>query len=139
MQMIGHTDRRKENDTMNARFMRCMNGETLEIHSGDTVVLAITEKPTDNEMHIFVEGEIKNEIAYEFEDELMASFTVRNVVKLDLSKVSYIASMAMRALLSVQQMIDENEDAALVITKISPEVKKEFEEHGFCDMLNIEE
>ena len=116
-----------------------MNGDTLEILNGDTIIISLSEKLIENAMRIVVSGEIKNEVAHEFEDELMAAFSVCNIVKLDLSKVTYIASIAMRALLSVQQIIDENETASLVITSMSPEVKEMFETSGFLDILNIEE
>lgn len=118
---------------------RRINGDTLEILNGEEIVISISEKMVDGQMHITVSGEIKNEVAHEFEDELMAAFSVCNVVKLDLSKVSYIASIAMRALLSVQQIIDENEAAALVITGVSKQVKETFDASGFLDILNIEE
>lgn len=61
------------------------------------------------------------------------------MVKLDLSKVTYIASIAMRALLSVQQMIDDNDSASLVINGMSSEVREMFDTSGFLDILNIEE
>lgn len=119
--------------------VRRMNGDTLEILNGDNIIISLSEKLIDSAMHIVVSGEIKNEVAHEFEDELMAAFSVCNIVKLDLSKVTYIASIAMRALLSVQQIIDENEAASLVITSMSHEVKAMFETSGFLDILNIEE
>ena len=118
---------------------RRMNGDTLEILNGDNIVISISEKLVDGEMHIEVAGEITNDVAHEFEDEIMAAFSVCSVVKLDLEKVCYIASIAMRALLSVQQIVDENDGAALVITKISHEVREEFESSGFIDILNIED
>ena len=90
-------------------------------------------------MHIAVTGEIKNEVAHEFEDEIMAAFSVCRNIKLDLSKVTYIASIAMRALLSLQQIIDENEGSSLIITSMSPEVKEAFDVSGFLDILNIAE
>lgn len=118
---------------------RRMNGEILEILDGENLIISLSEKLIDNEMHIAVSGEIKNEVAHEFEDELMAAFSVCNVVKIDLSKVTYIASIAMRALLAVQQIIDENDNGSLVITSMSSEVKEMFETSGFLDILCIEE
>lgn len=119
--------------------VRRISGDTLEILNGETVIVSLSEKLVNQEMHIAVCGEIKNEVAHEFEDELMAAFSVCNVVRLDLSKVSYIASIAMRALLSVQQIIDENEAAALIIVGMSSEVKETFDASGFLDILTIEE
>ena len=116
-----------------------MNGNTLEIINGDSLIMSLSESLVDDEIHICVAGEIKNEVAHEFEDELMAAFSVRNVVKIDLSKATYIASIAMKALLSVQQIIDENDDYSLVIVNLSKEVKEIFEASGFLDILNIEE
>ena len=118
---------------------RRINGDTLEILNGNEIILSLSEKLVEKEMHIVVAGEIKNEVAHEFEDELMAAFSVCNIVRLDLSKVTYIASIALRALLSVQQIIDENDEASLIITRISPEVKEMFELSGFFDILNREE
>lgn len=118
---------------------RRMNGGILEILDGDTLVFSLSEKLVNREMHIAVSGELKNEVAHEFEDELMAAFTVCNVVRLDLSAVTYIASFAMKALLAVQQMIDSNNAAALIITSMSSAVKDEFESAGFLDILNVEE
>ncbi|MBR6671201.1 MAG: STAS domain-containing protein [Ruminococcus sp.] len=118
---------------------RRMNGDTLEILCGEEVALSLSEKMIENEMHIEISGEIRNEVAHEFEDELMAAFSVCKVVKVNMSKITYIASVAMRALLSVQQMIDEDDEATMIITHISPEVKQIFEVSGFIDILNIEE
>ena len=118
---------------------RRMNGDTLEILDGETLIISLSEKLIDNAMHIVVCGEIKNEVAHEFEDELMAALSVCNVIKLDLSKVTYIASIAMRALLSVQQIIDENEGSSLVIIGMSSQVKEIFDTAGFLDIFNVEE
>ncbi len=118
---------------------RRMNGDTLEVLINDAVIISVKEEMIDDEMHIIISGEIKNEVAHEFEDEIMAAFSVCKVVKVDLSKVTYIASIAMRALLSVQQIIDENDENILIITGISPHVIDMFEVSGFLDILNIEE
>ena len=63
---------------------RRINGDTLEILNGENVITSLSEKLIDNKMHIVVSGEIKNEVAHEFEDELMAAFSVCNVVKVDM-------------------------------------------------------
>lgn len=119
--------------------VRRMNGNTLEILSGDKVVISLSEEMIDDAMNIKVSGEILNEVAHDFEDEVMASFSVCKNVKIDLGEVNYIASLAMRALLSVQQIVDETDESSLTITRLSDEVKKVFEEAGFMDILSIEE
>lgn len=118
---------------------RKMNGDCLEIHSNGKLALALQEQLVEDVMHINVSGEIRNDVAHDFEDELMAVFSVCDKVKLDLGNVTYMASLAMRALLSVQQLIDENDTATLVISNLSSQVKEMFESSGFIEILNIEE
>ena len=118
---------------------RRMNEGILEIVKDDKVVMSLSEKMDGDAMVIKVFGELVNEVSHEFEDELMAAFSVCDTVKVDFSETKYIASIAMRALLNVQQIIDENDNAALIITALSPKVKEVFEESGFMDILCIEE
>lgn len=119
---------------------RRMNDHILEIcdESGN-VVISLKEEFKDNAIWIEAAGEIKNEVAHDFEDEIMAAFSVCSQIRIDLSKVTYIASLAMRALLSVQQIMDENTAASLKICGLSSAVKETFNEAGFLDILSIEE
>lgn len=117
---------------------RKMNGDVLEISLADSVVLCISEKMVGDTMCIKVSGEIRNEVAHDFEDEIMAAFSVCDKVRIDMSETTYIASLAMKILLSVQQIVDENSNASLTITNLSAEVHEMFEESGFIDIFNIE-
>lgn len=119
--------------------MRRMNGDILEVLSNEEVMFSLHESMDNGTMNIKVVGEISNEVAHDFEDEVMAAFSVCNKVKIDFSETTYIASFVMRALLSVQQIIDDNPNASLVITRLSSTVRDIFEESGFVDILNIEE
>ncbi len=119
---------------------RRMNNNVLEICDENGIaILSIEEKLSDeSSMIIKISGEIGNEVAHEFEDEVMAALSVCKNLVLDLEKVSYIASMALRSLLSVQQMIDEIENSSMVLSRVSPEVLNIFKESGFSDILAIE-
>lgn len=118
---------------------RRMNEGVLEIIDEDNqIIMSLTEQMADDVMNISVSGTIKNDVAHEFEDELMAALSVCPHLRIDLQKTDYIASRALRSLLSVQQMMDTMEDADMIL-KISPAVKSTFEESGFLDILNIEE
>lgn len=120
-------------------MQRRMNEGTLEIlDDGQNVVLSIRETLEDQVMTIAVSGKIKNDVAHEFEDELMAGLSVCPKLMIDLTQTDYIASMALRSLLSVQQMMDNMDDTVMTL-RISPEIKAVFEESGFMDILNIEE
>ena len=119
--------------------IRRMNNGVLEICDENNVpILAISEELTDGTMKIKLSGEIKNEVAHEFEDEIMAALSVCKRLELDLAEVSYIASMALKSLLSVQQMIDEIDNSCMVLTNVSREVMDIFKESGFSEILEIQ-
>ena len=118
---------------------RHMNNHVLEICDEDSnVILAIAEELIDDKLKITLSGEIKNEVAHEFEDEVMAALSVCHNLIIDFSKVTYIASFALKSLLSVQQMIDEIEDSSMVLIHVSEDVMSVFKESGFSEILMIE-
>lgn len=121
--------------------MRRVDHRVLEIYDdSNSVVFSIAEEmKNENTMRIQLSGEITNDVAHEFEDEVMAALSVCEKIELDFEKVSYIASMALKALLSIQQMMDEMENSQMVLTHVSPKVMEIFKETGFCDILWIEE
>lgn len=111
----------------------------LEILLDGTRVLCIREQMKDDIFYMEAEGEIRNEVAHEFEDELMAAVSVCRKIRLDLSKITYLASGALRSLLSVQQIIDEQEGAEMILVHVSEPVMEALKESGFDEILLIEE
>ena len=111
----------------------------LEILLDGTRVLCIREQMKDDIFYMEAEGEIRNEVAHEFEDELMAAVSVCKKIRLDLSKITYLASGALRSLLSVQQIIDEQEGAEMILVHVSEPVMEALKESGFDEILFIEE
>lgn len=119
--------------------IRRMNNNVLEICDEDAnVILAIAEELVDSKLKITLSGEIKNEVAHEFEDEVMAALSVCPNLIIDFSQVTYIASFALKSLLSVQQMIDEIDNSSMVLIHVSKEVMSIFKESGFSEILMIE-
>lgn len=118
---------------------RRMKDSVLEIcDEGGEVILSIAEEMTDGTMTIRLAGRIQNEVAHEFEDEVMAALSVCHSLFLDFTQVTYIAGRALRALLSVQQMIDEIKGAGMVLGHVSPQVMATLQESGFSEMLKID-
>ena len=111
----------------------------LEILLDGTRVLCIREQMKNDIFYMEAEGEIRNEVAHEFEDELMAAVSVCRKIRLDLSKITYLASGALRSLLSVQQIIDEQEGAEMILVHVSEPVMEALKESGFDEILFIEE
>lgn len=117
---------------------RRMKDSVLEICGGEEVILSIAEELADGTMTIRLAGKIQNEVAHEFEDEVMAVLSVCRQIVLDMGRVTYIASMALSTLLSIQQMIDEIEGASMVLKHITPQVMEILKESGFSEILMIE-
>ena len=125
---------------MENMIIRKVNNGMLELHDETSnIIMTIEEKIENGTMLIDVSGEIRSEVAHEFEDEIMAAFSVSNNIMINLSKATYISSLALRALLSLQQMIDDMPEAKMVICGLSPQIKQSFVESGFYDILYIEE
>lgn len=119
---------------------RRMNNGILEIYNEENnILLSIAEELQDNVLNIKVSGQIKNEVAHDFEDEIMAALSVCKHIVIDFSGVTYIASMTLKSLLAAQRIIDDNEGSSMKFVHISPEVMKIFDESGFSDILMIEE
>lgn len=118
--------------------MRRINNSILEILGSDSKVIFAMEESLKNGVFILkLRGEIKNEVAYEFEDELLAVLLACEKVELDFEKVSYVASMALKTLLLAQQMIDERKNVSMTITGVSDNVLKEFKKAGFMNLLEF--
>ena len=120
---------------------RRMRDGVLEICDEDDVqILSIAENlDDDNRMIIKLTGEIRNEVAHEFEDEVMAALSVCKKLVLDFEGVTYIASSALRALLSVQQIVDEIDGSGMRLINVSPSVKEILKESGFLEILEVED
>ena len=119
--------------------IRRMNNEVLEIcDENNEVILSIEEKAIDNGIEIYLKGELKNEVAHELEDEVMAALSVCKRIVINFESVTYIASMSLKSLLSIQQIIDEIQESSMLLTHVKPEVMAIFEESGFSEILEIE-
>ena len=120
--------------------MRRVNNNVLEIcDENNEMILSIAEEINpQGKMIITLNGEVRNEVAHEFEDEIMAALSVCKNIELNMKNVSYIASMALKCLLSIQQMIDEMNGSSMVLTNVSQEVMTILKESGFSEILEIE-
>lgn len=117
---------------------RINNNELELIGDNDETILIITETIENGTMNMTLRGELRNEASHEFEDETMAALSVCDTIRIDLSNVTYIAGMAMRCLLSVQQIVDDIEGARMIIVNPSKPVTEMFAQLGFNDILEIE-
>lgn len=117
---------------------RKMNDGVLEIcDEEDSVIFSVSEEMIDESLVIKVSGEIINEVAHDFEDEVIAALSVCRSIIIDLSDVTYISSAVLKSLLSAQRIVDEDDSSQLLIKNVNSDVMKVFDESGFSDILSI--
>lgn len=122
------------------RLRRKMEGDVLCLLDGETQVLSMQEAqdPDTNVITIVVTGDLKNDTAHDFGDELLALAGFGQDIVLSLEGVGYISNMAMHALLDVQKRLDERGKGSLTLQKIKPEVMEAMESTGMTELLMIE-
>lgn len=119
--------------------MRRVNANILEIcNEKNEIVLSLAEELTNNTLLIRLTGMIKNEVAVELEDEVMAALSVCNCIRLVFEKVTYLASAALKVLLSIQQIVDEMDSVQMKLVHVPPTVMDVLEAAGFEEILWIE-
>jgi len=120
---------------------RVIEGNCLEItdECGPTR-LSIRETLGEQAQIVTMElsGSITMEFAHEFEDELTSVATVCNHIIIDFSGVDSISSVGLKALLSVQQLLDSRPSSMLKLRSLSAPIMKIFQELGFHELFDIE-
>lgn len=119
---------------------RRVNNNILEICADDdNVIISMKEEYADGTMQVNCSGELKNEVAHDFEDEIMAALSICKKTIIDFSQVNYIGSLALSSLLSAQQIIDQIGNKELVLVNLSDSVKQKLTESGLIEVLMVEE
>jgi anti-sigma B factor antagonist len=115
-----------------------MNENVLEIcDDKDNVIFTIEEEMKEGSLIIKVAGDIKNEVAHDFEDEVIAALSVCNNIIINFEKVTYLSSAVLRSLLSAQRIIDDDDSASMIIENVNSNIMNVFVESGFSDILCI--
>jgi anti-anti-sigma factor len=102
-----------------------------------TEFLSINEERDEDQLIISVSGSIKNEAAFDFEDELIGALSVFRSIVVDFSGVSYIGGAALNSLMAAKRITDEN-GGEMILRKVSPEIMQVIES-GLVDILIIED
>ncbi len=119
-------------------YVRILENDTLNINdvSGNTI-LSIKETLAEGCVTFALSGALSNEIAYEFEDELNAVFSVSQNVKIDLSRLDFIASYGLNTLLKAQRHIETCPEGSMIIIGLNEKIEQVFEENGFRELFDI--
>ncbi len=98
--------------------------------------LNIGQLDTNASLNIEVEGSIDTLTAQEFEKEITKVLEGVKKLVLDFSKVDYVSSAGLRAILGLNSQMETQGE--MVIRNIVESVRDVFEMTGFDDLLNIE-
>lgn len=120
--------------------MRILKEDGIAVADADgTEIFSICEAWDGETMTLKLKGEIRLHDSHELEDELTAAVTVCDRLVLDFSELDAISSVGMKALLNVQQILDQRKGAGLCIKGRKPCIKELFEEVGFTDLFETED
>ena len=108
--------------------------EAREPFSGDGAFSVRTEQDGDA-LVIRASGELDLSVADKFEAELRRAIANHASVFLDLSKVGFIDSTGMRALVVAAKQSSTNGDNLRISRSLSPAVERAFEVTGLADTL----
>lgn len=120
------------------KYSRKIDGDNIIIaDENGKVLIVIEESMSDGYMCFNLKGELLNEIAYELEDEVMAGLTVVKQIKINMSGLTYIGSVGLRSLLKIQHIIDDTNNAELILENPGDNIKQIFISNGFLDLFSI--
>lgn len=87
---------------------------------------------------LFPQGDIKTTDSKGFEERMLKELKKTGRLTVDFSLIGYICSSGLRALLAVQQAVDEIENGEFRITNVGNEVMSVLKSTGFQNVLIIE-
>ena len=120
--------------------MRMLREDGIAVTDADGAELFSVCETWDGEtMTLKLKGRIPLRASHELEDELTAAATVCDRLVLDFAEVESISGTGLEALLKVQQLLDQRNDAQLCIRALTPCVRELFEDVGFVDLFEIED
>ena len=118
---------------------RIIKADSMLFYDGDTLVLSMTEKEMDKDVHIAFEGELRSDASHHIQDELEAYISVGSRIILDFGAVTFVSASLLNALLDVQQLADFFRKGSLVLRNLSDEIYQAMDKRGLTDLLMIEE
>ncbi len=101
-------------------------------------ILCLEESIDDNVVHVGIIGEVRNEIAHDLEDELVALTFLYHQFVLDFSETTFIASMGLKILLDFQKRIDQFLDGNLLLVGVKGDIEQIFHDTGYNALFMIE-
>ena len=101
-------------------------------------VLRIQETVQDKAVNIVLEGDLRSDTAHALGDELKTLVLLNHNLLVDFQKVSGLSTSCCRALLSIQQTIDNNEKGSMKLVRIPAAILEKMNATGLTALLLIE-
>lgn len=102
------------------------------------LLFSITETLSGETVTLSLSGTLSSVVAPAFEDELMGAACVRSRIAVDFSGLQVISSGGLKALLTVQRLLDQRPGSMLKLCAMSSAVHATFAEIGFDELFEIE-
>ena len=97
----------------------------------------IEEIMSEGSLQLNVEGKIDSITSKEFQDSVLKAFQRSSKIIINMDKVSYISSAALRAL-TLGQKTAESKGGRMTVINVQPSVMDVFRTTGFDKLLTIE-
>lgn len=97
----------------------------------------IEEIMSEGSLQLNVEGKIDSITSKEFQDSVLKAFQRSNKIIINMDKVGYISSAALRAL-TLGQKTAESKGGRMTVINVQPSVMDVFRTTGFDKLLTIE-
>lgn len=118
---------------------RIVNDEQLVLLDGQKEILRINEIQEQNVVKIKLDGSLRSETAYDFQDELTALAILGMDLQLDFEKVTYLSAACVQVMLKLQQKMDDIGRGTLTLVKLPETIYAELQSTGTSELLMIEE
>lgn len=119
-------------------FTRRIEDHCIYLTEGTNVILKMKETKEDDHVNVILEGSLKSDFVYDFQDEMITLILLGLHLKLDFAKVTYLSPTCTSALLRIQQKIDSIGKGSLILSKMPAVILEELESIGFSELLMIE-
>ena len=121
------------------KLTRKVEGDCIQLADDTNVIFTMKEIKEDNYVTVILEGSLRSDVVYDFQDEMVTLALFGLDLKLNFSAVTYLSSACAKALLEIQQKMDSIGKGSLVLLKIPEVILKELESTGLSELLMIED
>ena len=119
-------------------FIRTYSPDAWSLCEGGETIVTVKETQEENVVRLEIDGSLRSDTEYCFQDELIALSTVGKDIVIDCKGIQYMANACQIVLLTVQQRIDSMNRGSLTLCHVPPGLYADFEKTNLHELLMIE-